>query len=268
MPWVLLNNELLENFPLNRAFEYGDGIFETIIVRKNQIFFWPKHYQRLCQAMQALLLEKPAFFTADFLEKAIWQVAEKNGFMDTFRVKINVWRQGAGWYIPETNAISWLIRTFPYSPKPFVKYRAIFFDKVPLIASPISPYKTCNALPYIMAGLEKKAQHADEVILLDYKAHLADTLTANIFWIVDGCIHTPSLNCGGKKGIVRGEILELCQKKGIPFREGLFNKNDILRAEAVFTSNVAGIEAIAQIENTHYNTSHTWIEEFRKLLEA
>ncbi|PKQ70887.1 aminotransferase class IV [Raineya orbicola] len=268
MDFALLNGNFVENFASNRAFEYGDGIFETIIVRKNKIFFWEKHYQRLCEAMQALSLEKPAFFTMDFVEKAIWQVAQKNNFTDAFRVKINVWRDSSGWYAPEKNEISWLIRVFPHIQKPLIKEKAIFFDQVPLVNSSISPYKTCSALPYVLAGIEKNRQKADEVILLDCHGNVADALVSNIFWLTEERVCTPALFCGGKKGIMRNVILEFCDENGIEVEESFFHKEELLMAETIFTSNVAGIEAISQIEGRYYKTHHPFLQAIRELLKA
>lgn len=268
MNFALLNGVFTENFASNRAFEYGDGIFETLIVRKSKIFFWEKHYQRLCEAMQALSLEKPAFFTMDFLEKTIWQVAQKNGFSDTFRIKINIWRDSAGWYAPEKNEISWLVRVFPHTPKPLIKSKAIFFDQVPLVNSSISPYKTCSALPYVLAGIEKNRQKADEVILMDCHGNIADALVSNVFWLTDECVYTPALFCGGKKGIMRSVILDFCDENGIEVKESFFCKEEMLMAKTIFTSNVAGIEAIEQIENEHYKTNHEFLQAIRKLIEA
>ncbi len=268
MNFALLNGTFSENFTSNRAFEYGDGVFETLIVRKNKIFFWEKHYQRLCEAMQALQLEKPAFFTMNFLEKAIWQVAKKNGFTDTFRIKINVWRDSAGWYAPEKNEISWLIRVFHYISKAPIKSKAIFFDQVPLVNSSISPYKTCNALPYVLAGLEKNKQKVDEIILLDCYGNIADALVSNVFWITNNTLYTPSIACGGKKGIMRSVILEFCKENGIEIKESFCRKEELLHAQTIFTSNVAGIEAIEQVENQHYTTKHEFLQAISKLIEA
>ncbi|MCS6796301.1 MAG: aminotransferase class IV, partial [Raineya sp.] len=217
--------------------------------------------------MQALHLEKPAFFSADFLENKIWELARKNNFQDTFRIKINVWRESTGWYAPEQNQISWLLRLFPHTEKPLIKQKAIFFNKVPLVASQISPYKTCNALPYVLAGIEKNNCNADEVILLDCYQHIADALVSNIFWIRDNCLYTPMLACGGKKGVMREQVLEFCKQENIHVQEGCFGKEDILKAETIFTTNVAGIEVIARLENKTFSTAHLLIENLRNLLE-
>ena len=47
----------------NRAFLYGDSVFETIKVVKNTVLFWEEHYLRLMSSMRILRIEIPNEFT-------------------------------------------------------------------------------------------------------------------------------------------------------------------------------------------------------------
>ena len=63
-----------ENFTLtinNRAFKYGDGIFETLKVLNNNVVFWEDHYFRLMSSMRMLRMKIPMSFTLEFLEAEI-----------------------------------------------------------------------------------------------------------------------------------------------------------------------------------------------------
>jgi branched-chain amino acid aminotransferase/4-amino-4-deoxychorismate lyase len=251
----------------NRAFEYGDGVFETIIARNNTICFWQDHFERLANGMKALYFNIYPSFTKDYLQNIIFEVAQKNELNSNFRIKINVWREIGGLYTPQNNNYNWLVRVFPIADKyNIIKEKAVFFEDIRLVASSISSYKTLNALPYILAGIYKQQQQADEVILLSYEDFIAETLASNIFWIKNNVIYYPSLACGGKKGILQTQIIRKSKELNIEMKEGKFLKSDILDAEVVFTSNVAGIETIQKIENTIYQTEHPYITEFRKLI--
>jgi 4-amino-4-deoxychorismate lyase len=254
-------------FVFNRAFEYGDGIFETIIVRNNIICFWQDHFERLTSGMKALYFNISPSFTKDYLQNIIFEVAQKNGLNHSFRIKINVWRETGGLYTPLNNTFHWLVRVFPNTEKHnYIKEKAVFFEDIRLVASSISPYKTLNALPYVLAGIYKQQQQTEEVILLSHNDFIAETLASNIFWIKNNVIYYPSLACGGKKGILQTQIIRKAKELNIHIQEGFFLKNDILEADVVFTSNVAGIESIKKIENTLYQTEHSYITEFRKLI--
>jgi len=251
----------------NRAFEYGDGVFETIIARNNTICFWNDHFERLINGMKALYFEISPSFTTDYLENLIFETAQNNDLDNHFRVKINVWRKTGGLYTPHHHSCYWLIRVFPISEsRKFIKENAVFFEDVRVVASSISPYKTLNSLPYVLAGIYKTQQQADEVILLNSEDFIAETLASNIFWIKNNVIFYPSLACGGKKGIMQTQIIKKAKELKFELKEGKFTKDDILNAETVFTSNVAGIETIKTIQNIEYKTEHLYVDEFRKLI--
>jgi branched-chain amino acid aminotransferase/4-amino-4-deoxychorismate lyase len=258
----------VEEFALtNRAFEYGDGLFESIIGCGRQIQFWESHYRRLTAACRALHLEIPENFNETFLREIIFDLAQQNGFTEFYRIKINVWRQTGGLYTPTTNKIHHLIRLYTYTPKTeYIKAKAIFFRDVPLVYSIISPYKTLNALPYVLAGISARKNQAQEAILFSSQGYVAETVASNIFWIKQETIFTPSLQCGGKKGIMQEKIFEQAQKLAISLKIGEFSPQDLLSADVVFTSNIAGIESIRQIENQNFKTEHPYLDIFRKLL--
>lgn len=264
---ILDGNEVGDCSLSNRAFEYGDGVFESIIAYRQTIQFWQSHYRRLIEACQALQLDIPKNFTATFLEDTILTLAEKNGLKDFFRIKINVWRQAGGLYTPAQHSVHYLLRVYPYQPKAEeVKPKAIFFSDVPLLYSAISPFKTLNCLPYVLAGIAAQKQEAQEAILLSGEGYIAEAIASNVFWIKNNEIFTPSLRCGGKRGVMQEKILETIRNLGLSLQIGEFGRKDLLQADVVFTSNIAGIEAIQSIENQKFQTKHSFLDIFRKLL--
>ena len=63
----------------NRAFLYGDGVFETVKVINNKILFLEDHYFRLMSSMRVIRMEIPMNFTMEYLEKQILALVNKNG---------------------------------------------------------------------------------------------------------------------------------------------------------------------------------------------
>ena len=56
---VIINGEEQSNISVfNRNMQYGDGLFETCIVRDNQILFWEKHFLRLDSGCRKLKIKK------------------------------------------------------------------------------------------------------------------------------------------------------------------------------------------------------------------
>lgn len=97
---------------------------------------------------------------------------------------------------------------------------------------------------------------------------MSECLTANIFWLKEDILYTPSLTTGCIAGIGRKNILKLCAVESVSVAEGLFQLADLPAAEVVFTSNVTGLRAIQSIGQTKFTTSHPLIHTFNTLLFA
>ena len=64
--------------PNNRAFKYGDSVFETIKVVHGKLVFWEEHYFRLMASMRMLRMKIPMNFTLEFLEEQILKTVSVN----------------------------------------------------------------------------------------------------------------------------------------------------------------------------------------------
>ena len=237
--------------PLNdRSFAYGDGLFETILCQNGQIRFWPSHFRRLRAGMEALGLVPPNGFTGQALEAQVEQLLKACQLTKTARLRLQVWRRPGGLYTPETGEMNYLITAQPCPPPQLsVRKQAFFYEDVRLSPSVISAYKTCNALPYVLAGIAKTRTGADEMILLDTDGHVAECVASNIFWWKGNIFYTPSLQSGCVAGIMREQLVQAIREGGETVREGLFGKEVLREADGVFCCNVAGIQWIQRVDD-------------------
>ncbi|PTM07576.1 MAG: aminotransferase class IV, partial [Bacteroidetes bacterium] len=89
---------------MNRGFNYGDALFETIKVSHGKVLFWEDHYFRLMASMRILRMEIPMNFTLEFLESEILNLLKQDGLSDkTIRIKLLVFRDSEGLYLPDNN---------------------------------------------------------------------------------------------------------------------------------------------------------------------
>lgn len=233
----------------NRAFQYGDGLFETIICRNGHIRFLDDHYMRLMSGAKAFHIQVPAAWSLAYLEESIYKLIEMNRLDTDARIRVHVWRKPSGTYTPLDNGAEFCITAQALAtPGPSLKNKALFYEDIRLVASPLSRFKTCNALPYVMAGISMTQQGVQDMILLDVYGHIAECVASTIFWVKQNTIYTPSLDSGCIEGIMRKHIFRKAKDQHIPVQEGLFTKEDLLKAEAVFCCNVAGIQVIRQVE--------------------
>ncbi|MFT7589671.1 MAG: branched-chain amino acid aminotransferase, partial [Limisphaerales bacterium] len=96
----------------NRAFRYGDALFETVRICKGKPLFFMHHYSRLILGMETLRLDIPEFWQPEFFRKGIRDLAKMAEIPDG-RLRITVWRDGQGKYQPQTNSVDLLMEIEP-----------------------------------------------------------------------------------------------------------------------------------------------------------
>jgi branched-subunit amino acid aminotransferase/4-amino-4-deoxychorismate lyase len=231
----------------NRAFQYNDGFFETIIIIDGKIQHWEKHCLRIKEASTSLKLDSPECLTSTKFVADLLILAEKNFATEYSRIKLKVWRGGEGLYTPQTDAIEWLATVTPASPTLNHPLNIGICQNIRSVYSPLSHFKGPNAPIYILAGHEKNTLGLDDMLLLSPDLYMAELISSNIFWIKDNTINTPSLKTGCINGIMRRNIMEWCYQAGFQVEEVEREIADLDDAEAVFACNVTGIKRIQSV---------------------
>ena len=95
--------------PNNRAFKYGDSVFETLKVVNGKLIFWEDHYFRLMASMKMLRMKIPLEFTLEFLEEEILKTAQVHESSNNLRARLSIYRKDGGFYTPKTNKVDFLI---------------------------------------------------------------------------------------------------------------------------------------------------------------
>ncbi|QMU28730.1 aminotransferase class IV [Adhaeribacter radiodurans] len=270
--YLLHNFKLIseENFSLsytNRAFQYNDGLFETIILDNGRIRFLADHLERTRKALQVLQIQVPAELQNQaLLESYIQELAKQNQLQQRARIKLHVWRTPDGLFTPEQNTAETLITLQPQASFPSVIASADFATTVQNAYSPLSFFKGPYAVNYVLASLEKKQKQLDELILLNNQGFISETLVANIFWVKEAVLYTPSLPSGCIAGIIRKNILRLAAIENLKVEEGIFSKLDLMSAETVFTSNVTGLRLIQFIGQKEFSIHQPVLDQLNALL--
>jgi 4-amino-4-deoxychorismate lyase len=266
MQYLILNNDLIEynDFKVNadnRAFNFGDGLFETLKLKKGKVLFLNDHYERLTEGMKVFSMDIPGGFTPGFLEKQMAELADKNNLGEEARIKLLVWRKPGGKFVPTDNGVEYTITASDFIKAPEFKNKAFFYNHFRASHSPVSKFKTCSAVQYVLAGLAAQSKRADEMILLDVNFKISECISSNIFWVKGKEIFTPSLDTGCIDGIMRKQIIERGKNFGLQIVEGKFDKQKLLEADYAFTSNITGLSLLKQLENTAFNHSNLKIYE-------
>lgn len=250
----------------NRGFQYGDGIFETIIFRKKEIMFLNEHWERISESVDDLKLNFP--FTKKDLENTLLELLEVNGLMgQSARMKLYIWRKAGGLYTPDHFDAEFLLTADQAQRKKILKFDKVgFADTIFLQKTSLSHLKTISALPYVMAGIEKREKGLEEIILLDQDGYVAEASSSNLYFLdlKNRTIYTPSLHTGCINGVSRRYLFKYAKQFDLEIKEVLWLPEDLISDKlSIFTINVAGVNCIQKI----YSTKMRDCTEGLKLLE-
>ena len=98
----ILSKQEVSISPDNRAFKYGDGIFETIKVEHKKVIFVEDHYFRLMASSRMLRMQIAMNFTLEYFEQEILKLIEALQLSNA-RVRFSVFRKAGGLYTPSVH---------------------------------------------------------------------------------------------------------------------------------------------------------------------
>lgn len=246
---AIYNNEFIGDGDLcltvyDRALQYGDGLFETIIIRQEQVNLIEYHHRRISAGAAVLCFELPEYLSVDYLKRSFHQLREINHLTGPLRFKVQVWRSAGGRYEPESASSNLLITVTNHMEGTKLLEHVGISKKIRNHYSVYSQFKTMNSLPYILASIEKKKAGHDDLVILDQNGFVSELLFSNIFWIREGIFHTPALNTGCIRGVMRSYVMDQCKARGISVKEVSAYPSELGRSEHIFATNAAGITHI------------------------
>lgn len=241
----------------NRAFRYGDGLFETMLWKDGDIRFLDLHVARLQQGMQMLHIDGYTKFDSYFIRKSAEELIRKNNMLGKrVRVRLIVYRDGGGIYTPQTNKSVFVIQVHPVEDSSGNRKIGLIVDLYTEYKKPysdLSHLKSNNSLVYVMAGLYKKQFDYDDVLILNQEGYLCEALTSNIFVYYEKTLYTPALTQGCIDGIMRRVVIEMAEDEGIPVIEAQISPEIMKRADEIFCTNaVQGIQWVMGYKQKRY----------------
>ena len=194
--------------PNNRAFKYGDSVFETLKVLNGKLVFWEDHYFRLMASMRMLRMKIPMNFTLEFLEQEILKTVSI-GNHNISRVRLTITRKDGGFYTPTSNEIDYLIESRELQHTIKDNYKVDLFKDFYVYSGHLSTVKTNNKLIHTLASIYAKENELDNCSLLNERKGVVEESNASLFLIKGTTIKTPLLTEGCLKGIAREKVINI-----------------------------------------------------------
>jgi branched-chain amino acid aminotransferase len=255
--------------PNNRGLRYGDGLFETLKVEKENLLFATEHFNRLWKGLHLLQFDLPNLFTKQKLQNEIIALVKKNKHQPVARVRLMVFKGDGGLYDGVNNNPNYTIQTWALTAdKGLINENGLvvgFYTEAKKSCDTFSNIKHNNFLPYTMAALYAKKNKWNDAFVLNQFGNICDSTIANVFICKGDKIFTPSLTEGCIEGITRNRIIKILLENGFNMQEKPLTPNDILEADEVFLTNaITPIKWVRQIEDKIYG--HTIIQKIYNLI--
>lgn len=254
----------------NRAFLYGDAVFETLRTLDGKILFLEDHYFRLMASMRILRMEIPMNFTMEYMEEQVKNLLERYAESSSCRVRVSVYRKTGGYYKPLDNNVEFIITAEPLNNALYTidegAYEVDLFKDYYITAHLLSTIKSTNKIVQITGSIYAHENGLDNCILLNDAKNVVEALQGNLFMLKDNKLVTPPLSDGCLNGIMRKQIIKLAAKiEGLEIEEASISPFDLQKADELFITNIIkGIQPITKYRKKEY-TSHTGQELLKRL---
>ncbi len=230
----------------DRAFLYGDGLFETMRVINGKPFRWWDHMERLRKGGDFLGIKIP--FGCKSLEKFATELIVQNKMPDAL-MRLTVSRGvGPRGYSPKGADKPTLVMTMHPAPvATSARWKLVTASLRLPAGDALAQFKTANKLAQVLARAEADAAGADEALLLNTDGHVVEGASSNLFWIEGKTVCTPPLTDGLLAGVTRAVTIEICQSFSLPIAERTVTPEQLRRADGVYLtlSSIGVAEAIA-----------------------
>lgn len=227
--------------PTDRGLALGDGLFETMCLRKGKVRRLDAHLGRL--RMSAAALGIPLAYDDAALEAQIAAVVAAKGLTEAV-VKMTLTRgPGArGIALPARPTPTLLIATAEAPPEPPPARVIIATVTRRNELSPLSRFKTLNYLDSVLARDEAMQAGADDALLLNTQGRVAESTTANVFLLINGGLVTPPVVEGALPGVARADTIRLTRAEEKPITLAT-----LAAATEVFLTNALGVRPVVMI---------------------
>lgn len=245
----------------NRAFLYGDGIFETVKVLDGKVLFLEDHYFRLMSGMRIIRMEIPMDFTMEYFESELLETAKANDCLDSGRARMTVFRNSGGLYLPTDNHVGYIVQAHPLD-KPMysienIEYEVDLFKDFYVTAQLLSTIKSTNRLVNITGSIFADENGLANCLLINDNKNVIEGLQGNLFMLSDNKLITPPLTDGCLNGVMRKQILALARNmEGIEVVETSISPFDLQKADELFLTNViVGIRPITKYRKKEFTAN-------------
>ncbi len=242
---------------LTHGLHYGSCVFEGVRAYAGNIFKLREHTVRLHKSAELLGFSIP--YSVEELEKAQIETLAKQNITNGYLRPV-AWRGSEMMAISaQATKIHVAIAAWEW-PSYFgneakEKGLKLQIAKWARPAPNTAPTASKAAGLYMICTMSKHAAEAEgfnDALMLDYRGYVAEATGANLFFMYNGEVHTPTPDCF-LNGITRLTVIDLAKKRGLKVVERHIKPEELAKAEECFlTGSAAEVTPIGQIGEQKY----------------
>lgn len=237
----------------DRGLHYGDGLFETILVRGGRARFLEAHLSRLTAGCARLAIPFAAGSALRAEVAAACARAPPLAIVKIMVTRGSALRRG---YAPEGDAprrIVSLYETTPLAAELRLGVDLIFAMGSVAEHPGLAGLKHLGRLESVWAVGEARTAGAFDALLRTATGQVISGAMSNLFIVRDGEVATPCVDRAGVAGVVRGIVLRECASLGTPAAEKLISLDDLRDADEVFVTNARiGVVPVKRVGEHEY----------------
>jgi branched-chain amino acid aminotransferase len=237
---------------LTHGLHYASCVFEGERVYSGRIYKLDEHTQRLFESARVLGMKIP--FSEKEISAACIEAAKVQGIEDGY-VRPVVFRGSEMMAVSAQNTkihvaiAAWQWPSY-FDPATKLKGIRLTISDWRRPAPDTAPTKAKAAGLYMICTLSKHAAEAqgyNDAMMFDYRGFVAEATGANIFFVKDGALHTPTPDCF-LDGITRKSVIELARARQIPVHVRHIKPEELETfSECFLTGSAAEVTPVSEI---------------------
>ena len=221
----------------DRGFQYGDGLFETILVENGKAVFLAEHLDRLnygCEVLAFPPIDRKLF------KREVNALIANNSF-GIIKIILSRGASERGFLIPLNPTISRVVSFTSLAESQLVEEPEkinVTLCEMRLSQQPrLAGIKHLNQLERVIARSEWNDNSISEGLMLDREGNIIEGTMSNVFVVKDNVLKTSSLSYAGVQGIMRDFIIRNSPRYGYDCEVTNLKLDDVLNADEVFITN-------------------------------
>jgi 4-amino-4-deoxychorismate lyase len=242
----------------DRGLHYGDGLFETLLVRGGQPRFLEAHLARLASGCSRLAIP---FSGESALRADIAAACARAPNLAVLKIIVTRGSATRRGYAPDAEVprrVVSLYETAPLSPELRNGVDLVYATGTVAEHPGLAGIKHLSRLESVWAVGDARTVGAFDALLRTASGHVISGAMTNVFAVRSGKVITPPVDRAGVAGILRQVVLRECVALGIPVAEQLLSTQELESADEAFVTNARiGVVPVRRVgEHGYRMNSH------------